>query len=61
MNHPIKNPGTNVLANGLDEQQIIEAVRVSGYPLQTNAAYLRKTSYELIASRDLLRGFLSNG
>lgn len=35
MNHPIKNPETNILTNGLDEQQIIEAVRVSGYPLQT--------------------------
>lgn len=35
MNHPNNNPKTNVLPNGLDEQQIIEAVRVSGYPLQT--------------------------
>lgn len=35
MHHPNNNPETNVLPNGLDEKQIIEAVRVSGYPLQT--------------------------
>lgn len=35
MHHPNNNPETNVLPNGLDEEQIIEAVRISGYPLQT--------------------------
>jgi len=35
VHHPNNNPETNVLPNGLDEEQIIEAVRVSGYPLQT--------------------------
>ena len=35
MSHSIRNPESNILTNGVEEQQIIEAVRISGYPLQT--------------------------
>jgi hypothetical protein len=31
----INNPISNILTDGVEEQQIIEAVRISGYPLQT--------------------------